>query len=104
MIPTANHITKKNARLCIILLGVVSLLLFGSTRNQASVSVDASDESEARSVQQLPPEVTRQIMGQTSADFAVSQEMKENADFLLTPAILLQDAMSEGIVITYPSE
>ena len=36
--------------------------------------------------------------------FSPSLEMKENVDFLLTPALLVQEAISEGVIITYPSE
>ena len=36
--------------------------------------------------------------------FQPSLEMKENADFLLTPALLFQEAISNDIVITYPTE
>lgn len=36
--------------------------------------------------------------------FQPSLEMKENADFLLTPAFLVQEAISDDIVITYPTE
>jgi hypothetical protein len=36
--------------------------------------------------------------------FEPSLEMKENVDFLLTPALLVQQVMSEDIVGTYPSE
>jgi hypothetical protein len=39
-----------------------------------------------------------------SVAFDASLEMKENVDFLLTPALLVQEAISEDIVITYPSE
>jgi hypothetical protein len=31
-------------------------------------------------------------------------EMKEHVDFLLTPALLVQEAISEDIIITYPTE
>ena len=37
-------------------------------------------------------------------NFTPSLEMKENVGFLLTPPILLQEAMCEDIVITYPEE
>jgi hypothetical protein len=30
--------------------------------------------------------------------------MKEHVDFLLTPALLVQEAISEDIIITYPTE
>jgi hypothetical protein len=36
--------------------------------------------------------------------FQPSLEMKENADFLLTPALLVQEALSDDVVITYPTE
>ncbi len=36
--------------------------------------------------------------------FEPSLEMRENVDFLLTPALLVQDAISEGVIITYPEE
>jgi len=36
--------------------------------------------------------------------FSPSLEMKENVDFLLTPALLVQEAISDDIIITYPSE
>jgi hypothetical protein len=36
--------------------------------------------------------------------FAPSLEMKENVDFLLTPALLVQEAMSNDLITTYPSE
>lgn len=36
--------------------------------------------------------------------FQESLEMKENADFLLTPALLVQETLSDDIVITYPTE
>lgn len=37
-------------------------------------------------------------------NFHPSIEMKENVDFLLTPALLVQESISKDVVITYPSE
>jgi hypothetical protein len=37
-------------------------------------------------------------------NFESSLEMRENADFLLAPALLVQNAISRDVVITYPSE
>jgi hypothetical protein len=34
----------------------------------------------------------------------VSLEVRELADFLLTPALLVQEAVSDGVVLTYPEE
>jgi hypothetical protein len=36
--------------------------------------------------------------------FEASLEMKEHADFFLTPALLVQEAISDDIIITYPTE
>src|SRR5579859_7415858 len=40
---------------------------------------------------------------QMSRVFAPSLETMERTDFLLTPALLMQEAISENVVITYPS-
>lgn len=37
-------------------------------------------------------------------DFASSLEMKEATDFLITPALLVQEALLNDVVITYPAE
>jgi hypothetical protein len=34
----------------------------------------------------------------------ISLEVREVDDFLLTPALLVQEAVSEGVVLTYPEE
>ena len=36
--------------------------------------------------------------------FQPSLEMKESADFFLTPALLVQEAICDDIIITYPTE
>jgi hypothetical protein len=36
--------------------------------------------------------------------FGPSLEMRENVDFLLTPALLVQEAISTDIIPTYPCE
>jgi hypothetical protein len=38
------------------------------------------------------------------SNFQSSLEMKENVDFLISPALLVQEAISENVIITYPSE
>lgn len=40
----------------------------------------------------------------TDGIFAPSLEQKENVDFLLTPGLLVQEAIKSDVVITYPSE
>ena len=56
------------------------------------------------------PKAQRETMAQQIAtqasigNFQASLEMKEHADFLLTPALLVQEALSENTVQTYPAE
>jgi hypothetical protein len=53
----------------------------------------------------LADSVGRQVGGQVGlGNFDLSLEAKENADFLLTPALLVQEALREDIIITYPME
>jgi hypothetical protein len=34
----------------------------------------------------------------------LSLAVRENVDFVLTPALLVQEAVSDGVVLTYPEE
>ena len=34
----------------------------------------------------------------------ISLEVREQDDFLLTPALLVQEAISDGVILTYPEE
>ena len=42
--------------------------------------------------------------GMATSASAPSLEMRENVDFLLTPALLVQQAISDDVIITYPEE
>jgi hypothetical protein len=46
----------------------------------------------------------RQIIEASTQAFRPSLEMRENVDFLLTPALLVQEAMSQDVLTTYPWE
>lgn len=49
-------------------------------------------------------ESLRSNLDSATVNFMPSLEMKENVDFLLTPVFLVQEAISDDIIITYPSE
>jgi hypothetical protein len=34
----------------------------------------------------------------------ISSEVREQTDFLVTPALLVQEAVSDGVILTYPEE
>ena len=79
---------------------IVIYLLFGSNSviaeidNNTTVALD--QRAKAASVQ-ATNDIATQAVGP-------SLEMKENVDFLLSPALLIQEVLSDDIVTTYPSE
>ena len=54
--------------------------------------------------QQARDSAMRSATRTATIGFSPSLEMKENADFLLTPALLMQEALSDEVITTYPSE
>ncbi len=85
--------------LIVVLLGLLSQVLASSPtpsplRPRSSQVPAAHKERIAKQI----------ASGYGAGPFQPSLEMKENLDFLLTPALLVQEALSGDIVITYPTE
>ena len=100
-----NPRRKRNRLLCLaVLLGaLIPICLSVSSLNSASplakdpnIPADLRARAEAAALQAATRAAT--------TNFTPSLEMKENVDFLLTPALLMQEAMSDDLIITYPSE
>lgn len=95
-----------NTRRCsaMILLAIVVLMLL------SQVLADSRTPASARTRHVPVPEAQKQRIARGLAanyglgPFQPSLEMKENVDFLLTPALLVQEAICEDVVITYPTE
>ena len=81
--------------LVIVILFLVSFELALGTQSMQTTPSRRSGQ-DLKSLQENLKSVT--------GNFNTSLEMKENVDFLLTPALLVQEAISEDVVITYPSE
>ncbi|MGA2543220.1 MAG: hypothetical protein ABSG78_16845 [Verrucomicrobiota bacterium] len=47
---------------------------------------------------------SRLAQGTVMRSFAPSLQAKESADFLLTPALLVQEILSDKTIVTYPSD
>jgi len=63
--------------------------------------------SGARRLAEAPPGQQAAVMKTLHVNYRmadVSLAVREQADFLLTPALLVQEAISNGIVLTYPEE
>jgi hypothetical protein len=80
---------------------LVACFSLGSGTGNAPVP---NDPNAARAYMQKLVELDRQITTAATQTITPSLEKKENVDFVLTPALLMQEAMSEDTVITYPTE
>lgn len=88
--------SKKIIKLRVILVVAILLLLFFQLASGGN-----SSSRRGRSIQTLFKNKSSQS---SMGNFQSSFEMKENVDFLLTPAFLVQEAISENVITTYPSE
>lgn len=66
----------------------------------------------------MPPGMRRQLEARTDEERVILQhslqinyagedgalDLREQMDFLLTPALLVQEAVTDGVVLTYPEE
>jgi hypothetical protein len=88
----------------IILMAIMSAICFSVTAGNNNRKLDPNDPNDAKVMYQQMAQLERQITTQATQGFGSSLEMKENVDFVLTPALLMQEAISDEIIITYPTE
>jgi hypothetical protein len=86
-------LAKKRPILCGMFVMIV-LCGFGANSEDPKVSFDLP----ARNIAE------RIVSGQMSDTFEASMEVMEATDFLLTPALLVQEALMEDVVPTYLAE
>jgi len=86
-----------------VLLVIASLILLSQVLGSNPPSLQRSRNVPVSEVHK--ERIARRIAADYGlGPFQPSLEMKENADFLLTPAILVQESLSDGIITTYPTE
>lgn len=78
----------------------LAIFCLGSHATQ-SVSTNKQNVTPAVNMQQIAERVTANNL---AGDFIVSVEVKEASDFLLTPALLVQEILLEEVLPTYPRE
>ena len=96
-----------NSKSQLLLLVFIGIIVFASIPLTSEVGADSgrNDSEISKSlIDRIDPQTRAQILKAATQPFEPSLEMKENVDFLLTPALLVQQAISEDVVITYPSE
>ena len=86
-------------------LFAIALFIAGTRAWRTCYGVSSAPRRSNVPAETLPEGVAKEIGSPSRlANFTMSLEMKENADFLLTPALLVQEALREDIIITYPTE
>ncbi|MBN1508224.1 MAG: hypothetical protein JW955_15350 [Sedimentisphaerales bacterium] len=89
----------------LLILCAVGLLMIGTQVSGVGNGVSGTELRGSHQAQILRESASQEIAGQPLlANFNLSLETKENADFLLTPALLVQEALRDDTVITYPTE
>lgn len=89
----------------IVLIIIIFLFLsLGQVPVKSSTSPTGETKTTSNNRDRQKDEIRKKMTESASGNFRLSLEMKENVDFVLTPALLVQEAISEDVVITYPSE
>jgi len=88
----------------VLVIVIVLLLCFSPAPGNSSLSPAGDSKISADSRDRQKDEIRKKMTKSASGNFRISLEMKENVDFVLTPALLVQEVISEDVVITYPSE
>ena len=83
--------------LCLSCSNVISTM---ATNSNTDVEPNAVTDAEQRARDAALRSANKSV----TIGFRPSLEMKENVDFLLSPALLMQEALSDEIITTYPSE
>lgn len=90
---------------------VVGLNADVGTGGKGVVAQDASPQEQIPPVRTetgvldtAPPRAKESFENLVYGMFVPSLEMRENVDFLVTPALLTQEALSENVVLTYTNE
>ena len=101
------NINLRNKRKCLLffasVLGVFLLMYLFSGSN--FVAAEANNEKKSGAPKQKPDNAATKTADNIISKTVVSSlEMKENVDFLLSPALLIQEVLSDDIITTYPSE
>ena len=88
---------------CFVILTLMAVCFSFAAGGNSNINTNDSNEMAKIYLRQMA-QLEKQITTSATQGFRPSLEIKENVDFLLTPALLMQEAMSQEVVITYPTE
>lgn len=100
----ANRAIGNRVRTCILLLWCLPLPLSCRTANSTDCGKVVETSTASAQTRSRGAHLPSTASDNLTNTFRSSLEMKENVDFLLTPAILVQQAMQDDAIVIYPSE
>jgi hypothetical protein len=104
MFEVASKRNRFTCFLCLVGLLVVLMPICLSVATDRAVTAQKERSINARPTELSRAAALRAATKTATKAFEPSLEMKENVDFLLTPALIVQEALSEDVIKTYPSE
>jgi hypothetical protein len=99
----------RNRKTRILLYSVMVGLSFALLNSDVGWNKNATSAAPVNAPALNAEETINKVAGdlagrQVSEGFSASLNARESADFILTPALLVQDAISDDAIPTYPSE
>ena len=102
---TRRHSLMRTLYHSTVIAGIVSPLLFWTQVTGAHRDTLTGTSNVGTAEVSLAEITARKLASNHPlVNFDVSLAVKEDADFLLTPALLVQEALREDVVVTYPTE
>ena len=100
-----NHRYLSASLLMLVFLGAMAPLTILASTLAVRPTLPSRAHGDRSTSPVSPAEIAkRAAAGQTMDNFRSSLDMKERVDFLLTPALLVQEALRNDTIITYPTE
>jgi hypothetical protein len=104
MISSNQKAAERWSRGSLVLLAAMTAVYVSSSWSAGTGSRVPQQTTTDAPRAELSAAVFRSASAAVTAGFAPSLEMKENVHSVLTPALLVQEALSEDTIVTYPSE
>lgn len=90
------------AGLLVVLICTLLCLIAGNVQGSRGLPPGIRQSADAATPEERATIGRRLRMNSRMVD--TSLEVREQVDFLLTPALLVQEAISDGVILTYPEE
>lgn len=96
--------SPKNRRARVLIIYSAAGLLAAHPSLDINYKSRRDPKSNASVEKAVSSHAAQQFVNMMADNFFSSLDMKENVDFLITPALLVQDALAQNATPTYPAE